>query len=276
MKESKSIAVIIPYYGNLPWYFKYFVHTCKFNPSIDFFFITDLNIEIANIPANVHIIQRTFADVKRLISKKLNIKLDFIDPYKLCDFKPTYGIVFQEMIQDFDFWGHGDIDIIFGNLKSFLTDEVLSNYDTISLRHDVVSGYFQLFRNNSKVNELFTHSRGYEKVFASSANFCFDETNFTFKEFAKGKHYSKIYCEIESMTHVIKKLNEIKYIKAYFDFHAIEGIPGKLKWDNGRLFFKNQIEAALYHMIKFKHACRYGHNTKKIANIFRISTNGIY
>jgi len=276
VNENKSIAVIIPYFGNLPWYFNYFVHTCKFNPGFDFFFISDLDVSNYQIPDNFHVIPKTLAAIKQLISQKLNIKVNFNDPYKLCDFKPAYGYIFQELVSGFQFWGHGDIDIIFGNLKEFLTCEILNKYDTISLRHDVVTGYFQLFRNINKINELFTHSRDFEKVFTSSSNYCFDETNFTFKEFAAAKHYSKISSQVESMTHVIKRLDEKQYIKAYFDFNAIEGIPGKLKWDNGKLIYKNKIEAALYHMVKFKHACRFGRTVKNIPNIFRISQNGIY
>jgi hypothetical protein len=39
--EQKSIVILICYFGKLPWYFRYFLHSCKFNTSIDFFLISD-------------------------------------------------------------------------------------------------------------------------------------------------------------------------------------------------------------------------------------------
>jgi hypothetical protein len=54
------------------------------------------------------------------------------------------------------------------------------------------------------------------------------------------------------MTHIVKKLHQQRIINAYFDFHVIEGRPGKLKWDKGILTYKNRFEVMLYHLIKFK------------------------
>ena len=41
-------------------------------------------------------------------------------PYKLCDYKPVYGLIFDEDLQDYDFWGHCDVDLIFGDIRKFI------------------------------------------------------------------------------------------------------------------------------------------------------------
>jgi hypothetical protein len=41
-----KIALIIAYMGNFPWYFPYFLHSCRYNPDIDFLIFTDNKQEI--------------------------------------------------------------------------------------------------------------------------------------------------------------------------------------------------------------------------------------
>jgi len=276
MKSKKNIAIIILYFGELPWYFDYFIHTCRYNPSVDFFLITDDSAYDDKVPKNINIIHKSFIETKKIIGKKLKLKVDFESAYKLCDFKPAYGYIFSDIVQGYDFWGHADIDIIFGDIRSFITTKLLNKFDTISLRNDFITGYFQLFKNTKKVNTLFMQSKDYKKVFTSSKHYCFDETNFTFKEFNQEIHYSVIKSEIESMTHVIMRLHEQKYIHAHFDFFVIEGAPGKLKWDKGKLIYKNEIEAVLYHLILLKNVYKPKKKIMKIPDTFYISPTRIY
>src|SRR5580765_184722 len=163
--NSKSIVIIIPYFGKLPWYFDYFVHSCKYNLTVHFFIITDDYSYDERIPENIFMVHKTFEDIKTIITEKLQLNIVVDSSYKLCDFKPAYGLIFPEIVQDYDFWGMGDIDVIFGNIRNFITDEILENHDVISVRHEFLVGYFTLFRNCKKINELFKQSKDYEKVF---------------------------------------------------------------------------------------------------------------
>jgi hypothetical protein len=56
----------------------------------------------------------------------------------------------------------------------------------------------------------------------------------------------------QSMTHLAKNEALSIKIKPYFDYHVIESLPGRMKWENGTLSYKNMFEALLYHMIDFK------------------------
>jgi len=277
MKQKKeSIAIIICYIGKLPWYFDYFAHSCKYNPSVDFFIVTDDTGYLKSVSSNIRFIYKTLSEINQIAKKKLELPVQITTGYKLCDFKPTYGILFSELLKGYDFWGHGDIDMIFGNIRNFITDELLNTYELISVRHDFLTGQFLLFRNNDKMNNLFTLSRDYKKVLSSDRHYCFDETNFQWDAFTSGKQYTEIPSEIESMTHLVMRLKETGYLKAYFDFLIVEGTPGKIRWENGKLYYRNKFEALLYHLVRFKNICTPKKNRKPIPNVFTISPIRIY
>ena len=67
-------------------------------------------------------------------------------------------------------------------------------------------------------------NKDYKMVFTNTKHYCFDETNFKHDEFSGGKNYQEIPSEIESMMHVVRKLEAENYLKPYFDLHIIEGL----------------------------------------------------
>jgi hypothetical protein len=246
------IVFIICWQGSMPWYFPYFLHSCRFNPTVDFLLFTDSSDLNLALPPNVKLIPRSIDQFKAEAAKALGFEVAVESGYKLCDFKPAYGHIFADYIRDYDFWGYCDIDVIFGNIRAFMTDELLNGYDIISARHDYLTGCFALYRNQPYFRELFKQSKDYRKVFTTSRNFFFDETNFAFKEFEQGLHYSQIQTEVESMTHVVRRLQEENRLKAYFEFQIVEGFAGNLLWKKGTLIYRKQFEAMLYHLVRFK------------------------
>jgi hypothetical protein len=272
-----SLAFIIPYIGSLTWYFPYFLHSCKYNPSIDFYIYTDNPIINVKVPENVRFINYTLDEFNKDATEALGFSVNIEHAYKLCDFKPAYGFIFSELIKKHDFWGYCDIDVIWGNIRSFMTDEILTDYDVISARHDYLTGCFALYKNNKEMRELFMQSKDYQKVFISNENFFFDETNFAFKEFEAGIHYSRIITEVESMTHVVRRLEENGKLKPYFEFQIVEGFAGNMLWDHGTLIYRKEFESMLYHMVRFKR--KYSEETdlnKTIPDRFRIGKKKIY
>lgn len=260
---SNSIAMIYCYFGRWPWYFKFFLKSCSYNPDIDFIFITDIK-KPEEYPDNVTFVKYSLLQIEQLATKKLGFKANISYPYKLCDFKPAYGFLFDTLLKGYDFWGFGDIDIILGKVRNFITPEILQNYDIISGQDKYPSGYFMLFKNTGTINTLFKRSADYKKVFTSSIHYCFDECNFKFASLENGKSIfetnAKIDAgsilettvEIESLMHIIKSAEQEKIITPYFDFLIVEGNPGRLKWEKGILSYKNELEVLLYHMIDIK------------------------
>lgn len=147
MISRYKIAIIAVWFGKLPDFFPAWLRSAEMNPDIDFFLFSDGAVK-SDSP-NIHIIRTTMekemARATREIKEVVNIK----DPYKFCDLRPFYGQIYQAYIADYDFWGYCDIDLVFGQLRSFLTDEVLANYDRF-----YTWGHLSVFRNNEKMTHL--------------------------------------------------------------------------------------------------------------------------
>ena len=64
----------------------------------------------------------TYEDVSRRLQVNLNASRSDIFtaeyPYKLCEFKPMFGVLFADVVEGFDFWGHIDNDAILGDVLS--------------------------------------------------------------------------------------------------------------------------------------------------------------
>jgi hypothetical protein len=251
----KRIALLTCWYGPYPWYFPLFIHSCGYNPTVDFILITDNKEAIANKPGNVIIVEKSLQAIREIASERLGFTVNIDYPYKLCDFKPAYGYIFPEIVAGYDFWGMADIDIVYGNIRTFMTEELLAEYDVISSRHDYITGSFCLFRNCGRVNTLFMQSRDYRQVFSSANHFCFDEANFLFEYLKQGASIFDFPDHIQSMTYVVKKAEMEGTIKPFFDYIVVEGNPGKIQWKNGRIIFKGIFEAMLYHLVVFKRGC---------------------
>jgi len=270
------MAIIICYYGKFPWYFDYFLHSCSYNHSVDFFIITDIDTWLKPLPANVKFIYKTLKDINNIAANKLGFKVNIEDPYKLCDFKPAYGLLFSELLVNYDFWGQSDIDIIYGNIRDFITDNVLSEFDFISIRHDYTTGCFALYKNIAFVNNLFKRSKDYINVFTDNKHFCFDECNFVHGFLEDGGSILEIETEIESFTRVVKLAERNNEIKAHFDFILIKGTTGRVMFDKGRVFYKRRFEGILYHMFWLKRIYDPGKSILNIPETYYISPTKIY
>ena len=174
----KSIAFVIPYYNNeggFPNYFSAWLNSCRQNPTIDFLIFTDIAHENYLIPANVRFISLTFPELRERFQSLFDFEISLERPYKLCDYKPVYGEAFQEWLADYVFWGHCDIDLLWGNIRTFFTDDLLNQYDKICNQ-----GHCSIYRNSTRVNSLYRtmDAKGcldYREVFTHDMSYAFDE-----------------------------------------------------------------------------------------------------
>ena len=153
-----KILYVVPYFGTLPDMFPIWLHSCKNNPSINWLIFTDDHRDF-DYPDNVAVIYTSFQDIKHRFERLFSYEINLERPYKLCDYKVCYGLAFQDYIQGYDFWGFCDIDLIWGNIRHILTDDILSRYDKIGYQ-----GHSTLFRNSDKMNNLFYKSIGDESI----------------------------------------------------------------------------------------------------------------
>lgn len=173
-----SLVKIIPWFGQWPEWFEFFLESCRHNPDIDWLFYTDATPP-KNAPHNVRFNILSFSEYKAVVSNKLNINFNPTAAYKLCDIKPALGYIHYKDIQNYDFYAFGDIDVIYGQIRQFVSDDLLSRYNVISTHENRISGHFCIFRNTPEIRNSFMLVKDWKQQLENPEHVSFDESRFT-------------------------------------------------------------------------------------------------
>lgn len=172
----KTICLLIPYFGKWPEWFPLFLQSCRYNPTINWHFFTDCD-EPPIVCSNVEYSRISYPDYQQLVSERLNIRFTG-RPYKLCDLRPALGFVHERQLESYDYSGFGDLDVIYGDLRKFITPEMLTK-KLISTHSSRVSGHFCLIKNSVEMRNLFREIPDWGKLFEHSDHRGADESQFT-------------------------------------------------------------------------------------------------
>lgn len=233
-----SLVKIIPYFGEWPEWIHFYMASCKANPDIDWLIYTDCG-NIAGLPDNVKLVETTFNDYKRLVSDKLGIHFNPKHAYKLCDLKPALGYIHYEDIQDHDYFAFGDIDVIYGNIRKFYTDDLLSRHHMISTHHDRVSGHFATFKNTPLMREAFKQIPYWEAALSLPQHLGIDESKFSkvFLRHKKHPHWMRRLMGITSpyRRNVLFKEQYSTILSPKPWHNGQKDHPTEWRWQNGKL-----------------------------------------
>ena len=95
---------------------------------------------------------------------------------KVCDYRPALGEMYAEEVAGFDFWGHTDLDCVYGNLWEYVTDELLEGCDVYSNDpYPNLCGPFSLWRT-ATASHIFRDDPNWRDIFADPELHAFDET----------------------------------------------------------------------------------------------------
>lgn len=166
----QKVVLIFPYFGTLPVQYNMWRESALRNHTIDFMFFTDANIEPAK---NIIVNKMIFDDFKQLVQNPFDFPIVLDRPYKLCEYKQSYGYILQDYIKKYDFWGYGDIDLVYGDIRAFLTDDVLKHKFLLGW------GHLTLLHNDDDTNTYFMKKvsgyQDYKDAFRTSEITFFDE-----------------------------------------------------------------------------------------------------
>ena len=194
-RDRHSIGIIMTWFGPLPDYFPVWLKGAESNSTIDFLCFTDHAFESSSPNIHLHLttMEKEIARISEATGEEINIK----NSYKFCDLRPFFGLGYQEYLRNYEFWGYCDIDMVFGNLREFITDDKLDKYDRF-----YEFGYLSLFRNNETMNHLYDLPGG---IYTRDAIF---------------RSPVKVNCEEHFGTYRICEINHIKWYreKDFADF----------------------------------------------------------
>ena len=235
MNDMKKCCFIIPYFGRFNNYFPLFLKSCGYNNDFNWLIITDDTTKY-DYPQNFEVLNMSFTELKELIQSKFDFKIALNSPYKLCDYKPAYGYIFEEYIKDYQYWGHCDVDTIMGNLSNFLTNTLLEKYDKLFCQ-----GHMTIYRNTFENNRVFMSVyKGislYKKVFSKNDICWFDEEwkdEYNINEIFLSRH-KNVYSKDLSFNIYIPK---IKFIRTMY--------VGKENENDGHGYKNESFKNALY------------------------------
>lgn len=223
-RDMVKVCIVGVYFGNLPNYFDLWLKSAKENTSVNFMVFTDSQRD--DLPENVCFVRFTLEEMKKLASEKLGFEVCLERPYKCCDFRPAYGVIFEDYLKEFDYWGHCDFDLIWGDLRGFFDRYHLDDYDKF-----LPLGHLCLYRNTYENNRRFMSdgaSASYKTVYTSNSNFAFDETNGVYRIYRKNAFSmfdKRVFADISKIYHRFRlALDDKNYDHQVFC------------WDNGHIY----------------------------------------
>ena len=230
-----KIILIQLWLGKIPDYFWFHYETTKNIIGVDFLFVTDQDIVLDS--KNYVVVKTTKEKIESLLLDKLNSPIILKNNKKVCDLKPCYGELFESYLDGYDYYGHYDIDTLFGNFNSWLTPH-LGKHDVISiadeLNHNRISAPFTIVKNTFNNRRLyrknfedFISSFKYENILGFDEN----QLNRIFHDFLTVKLlYNSMNCESDNGS------------KNTYD----------VRWSGGNVYV-NEEEKMIYHFYRKNH-----------------------
>lgn len=244
---------VIPYFGEFPNYFNYFLSSAIHNKDYDFLFVTDIDYNFPKV-TNIRVVNMSFQDVQERVKKLFDFDSCLKEPYKLCDYRPTYGVLFEDYLKDYDYWGHCDIDTILGDLNKFIPDK-----DYLRI---FCEGHMSLYKNTSEVNNWFKtlsslNCQSYKDVYSTDDARCFDEwgahkgngISFIIKNNGIEQYEDSKCFDVNSLKYKFINAKDKSMQNGYFEY--VEGKVYFWKYINGT-YEKNEVSYVHFQKRKMK------------------------
>jgi hypothetical protein len=177
MSDNPRIVIFIAWFGRWPAWFRFFVESCRWNPTVDWVLIGDGGA-IADAPPNIRLIDTGLADYRAFVGERLGVVCRWDSAYKLCDLKPLFADLHPDLVAGYAYWGFGDLDVIYGDIRSIYTPDVL-RHDIVSTHDDITAGHLTLVRNHPKLNRAYRRVRGWKGIVSDAAHRGFDERHWS-------------------------------------------------------------------------------------------------
>ena len=225
-----KICIIGVYFGEFPKYFPLWLKSAEYNSTIDFYIYTDQ--KLLGLPDNVHVKYLTINQMKYLADCKLGLNTCLNKPYKCCDFKPVYGLIFEDDIKQYDYWGHCDFDLIFGDLQYFF-----DKYDLYSYDRFLALGHLSLYRNTPEVLERYKSdgaASDYIDTFTKEPITVFDEIRGMTSIYLKNGYpifTKRIFIDIATVYHRYRMIDEYS-----LDVPAVNSPNQTFVWEKGKVY----------------------------------------
>lgn len=166
-----KIALILPYFGRFDTLFPLWLESCRYNADIDWLLFTDDRRDF-HYPVNVKVHYMEFSDLQERVQSLYDFPIALATPYRLCNFKPAYGEIFENYLGGYDAWGFCDNDMLYGRLM----DNMPKSYNSLfKIGH---YGHASFVANSYKSRRLYRFADAYKIALGTPRPLFFDEGTF--------------------------------------------------------------------------------------------------
>jgi hypothetical protein len=136
------------------------------------------------LPSNVKLVE--VANLTALYRLRVGAEHLRLNPDKIKDFKPVIGHVFEDYLKQYTHWAFGDVDVVYGDLRRFLSPPILS-HSILTFRCDdlcasmtktLFAGQLTIFANDAWARTLYRAAPTWQRVSASDKYMFFDERSY--------------------------------------------------------------------------------------------------
>lgn len=230
-----KIALFTPYFtqagGKFPVWFEYWQKSAAYNREIDFFVPTNVDISQYEKYPNVHLLSMRAEEFWDKLDHILGFKVHR-GYYKTGEYRAFCGILFQELLADYDYWGSTEIDLIYGDIMKFIRPHIDKGAEVIGK-----DGHLRLIKNTERLRNLpfeeakgFEHPLNYDTAFSTEYCWYFDEGGMNLRYQQAG-------------IDVVRIDDDFAHIHELFKYFLCVGKEGKwgFSWQNGKLTGYNDL-----------------------------------
>jgi hypothetical protein len=92
--------------------------------------------------------------------------------------KPALGRIHSDLLVGYDFWGYGDIDVIYGDIRHFYNENI-RDYNLVSTHSHIVSGHLALLKNSEAMINAYRKILHWRYLLSAGKHKSFDERVFS-------------------------------------------------------------------------------------------------
>jgi len=167
--------LIIPYFGSFGPWLPLYLHSLANQTTLDLLLLTDTAPPA--LPPQVRRVEMTFDQLRERAAARLSTEVSLHRNRNICDLRPAYGLIFEEFVRGYEYWGFGDEDVLYGDVDGMLGPHLDGTVDIVSPGMNGKSGHLTLVRNAPRTNELAMRDPAFKEVLASREHWAYDETS---------------------------------------------------------------------------------------------------
>ena len=268
--DNFSFAFLNIYFGKLPDYFDFWAKTCEPNFNNFHWFVYNdhvdkkksVNNAVTLVPYNFNMLCQDF-------SRTLGISIHPKNTRIVCDCRVIFYPIRSkhENLDDFDFIGYSDIDMLYGQLDKFLPKNV-KQYSMISAHDGRPCGPFTLF-NRQYLLDICRNIKFKQAIEMNGKHGFFESQDYTDE---KSIYKPMLAIDESQMLVDISKMFAPVFCKADpLQPTRMRGLNHRKAvafWNNGRLFVMDWLgrkkEGAFFHFSRYKSRTRFAIDYQKV------------